>query len=204
MDYMEKYRIERDQLRAEIERNRTPEQRAEAEEIRARRHAYERLPGRVKTEMNELEVFRAFAIAAGLGVDEGSARNAKPPAPDIWCSIGGAPCYFELGEVADTSVAYSLAKALENDEPTGGPFSQMEPFRDILIAKAGKKYIANGSPIDLLLHYQKQAPPWKQYFDEMVDKYAAEINAVLSANGGPFQRLWVFNVWEGEILLRVG
>ena len=38
-------------LRAEIERNRTPEQRIE-EEIRARRHAYERLPGRVKTEMN--------------------------------------------------------------------------------------------------------------------------------------------------------
>lgn len=154
--------------------------------------------------MNELEVFRAFAMAAGIGVDEGSARNAKPPEPDIVCSIAGAPHYFELGEIADTSVAYSLAKALEKDEPTGGPFSQMEPFRDILTSKAGKTYVANGNPIDLLLHYQKQTPPWKEYFDAMVDTYAREINAVLSANGGPFKRLWVFSVWGKEILLSVG
>jgi hypothetical protein len=39
--------------------------------------AYERLPGRVKTEMNELEVFNAFTIAAGLHVDKDSARNAN-------------------------------------------------------------------------------------------------------------------------------
>jgi hypothetical protein len=182
MDFMEKYRQERDRLRAEIERSWTPEQRAEAEAIRARRLAFERLPGRVKTEMNEMEVFRAFVVAAGLNVDDGSARNAKPPEPDIWCSIAEAPYYFELGEAADTSVAHSLAQALENDEPTGGAFSQMEPFRDILTSKSGKKYVSNGSPIDLLLHYQKQTPPWKEYFDEMVDKYASQINGVLSHN----------------------
>jgi putative ABC transport system permease protein len=37
MDLMEKYRAERDRLRAEIERNKTPTQRAKADEIRARR-----------------------------------------------------------------------------------------------------------------------------------------------------------------------
>src|SRR6266568_3383637 len=114
MDYMEEYRKKRAHLRAEIERNRTPEQRVEAEVIRAKRLAYERLPGRVKTEMNELDVFRVFAIAAGLAVQQGSERNAKSPEPDIWCSIARSPYYFELGEIADTSVAYSLAKALEN------------------------------------------------------------------------------------------
>jgi hypothetical protein len=51
----------------------------------------------------------------------------------------------------------------------------MEPF-DILISKAGKKYDSKGSPIDLVLHYQKQAAPWQQYFDEMVDKYSGEVN----------------------------
>jgi hypothetical protein len=45
VDYMEQYRVERDRLLAEIERNRTAEQRAEAAEIRARRLAYERLSG---------------------------------------------------------------------------------------------------------------------------------------------------------------
>ena len=188
MDYREKYRLERDRLRAEIERNRTPEQEAAAEEMRTKRLAYERLPGRVKTETNELEVFRAFAIVAGLSIDSGSERNAKPPEPDIFCRIAGVPYYFELGEVADTSVAYSLAKALENDEPTGGAFSQMQPFRDILTSKARKKYESNGSSIDLLLHYQKQTPPWKEYFDDMVAKYSDEINAVLFNNDPPGRR----------------
>jgi hypothetical protein len=203
MDFMEKYRAERDRLRAEIERNRTPAQRAEAEEIRARRHAYERLPGRVKTEMNELDVFRAFEAVADIGINAGSAQNAKAPEPDILCVIGGNPHYFELGEIADTSMARNLAKALERDEPTGGAFSQMEPCHDILASKAKKVYRSNGVPIDLLLHYQKQTPPWKQYFDEMVEKYANEINAVLIPNGGPFQRLWVLDVWGKGILLRL-
>jgi hypothetical protein len=122
----------------------------------------------------------------------------------IWSSVDGSPYYFELGEVTDSSVAYSLAKALENDEPAGGAFSQTEPFRDILTSKAGKTYVSNGSPIDLLLHYQKQSPPWQQYFAEMVERHAREINAVLSVNGGPYQRLWIFDGWKRDILLKAG
>jgi hypothetical protein len=203
MDYNEKYRAERDRILAEIEQNRTPEQRAEAEKIRARRHAYEGLPGRVKTEMNELETFLAFASVAAIGVDYGSARNAKAPEPDILCSISGQPYYFELGEIADTSVAHSLAKALANDRPTGGAFSQVDPFRNILISKAKKEYASNDVPIDLLLHYQKQAAPWKEYFDEIVEHHQREVSATL-APSGPFKRLWVFNAWANKILLRLG
>ncbi|PYT11448.1 MAG: hypothetical protein DMG59_26380, partial [Acidobacteria bacterium] len=118
-----------------------PRHRAEAQEIRARRHAYERLPGSVKTEMNELEVFRAFEAVADIGIDAGSAQNAKAPEPDIWCAIDGNPHYFELGEIADTSVAHNLAKALERDEPTGGAFSQMEPFHDILTSKLNSRVV---------------------------------------------------------------
>jgi hypothetical protein len=204
VDYREKYRVERDRFRMEIEQSRTPEQKAEAEEIRAIRRQYNRLPGRVKTEMNELEVFRAFAIAAELGVDDCSVRNANAPGPDIWCSIAGAPYYFELGEIVDTSVSYSVAKSLEKDEHIGGPFSQIQPFQDILVSKAVKTYVTDGCPVDLVLHYQKQTPPWHQYFEEMVYEYAKEIDAVLTGNGGPFQRLWVFDFWKKEILLRVG
>jgi hypothetical protein len=116
--------------------NRTPAQRAEADEIRVRRHAYERLPGRVKTEMNELAVFRAFEAVADIGIDDGSVQNAKAPEPDIWCTIAGNPHYFELGEIADTSVAHNLTKAFELNQPKGGAFSHMEPFHGILTSKA--------------------------------------------------------------------
>jgi hypothetical protein len=65
----EAYRQERDRLRAEIEGNRTPEQRAEADQIRAQRAAYDALPNGTKTELEEIELFDAFTTASGVTVD---------------------------------------------------------------------------------------------------------------------------------------
>jgi len=48
---------------------------------------------------------------------------------------------LNIGEIADTSVAHNLAKALERDEPTGGAFSQMEPFHDILTSKLNSRVV---------------------------------------------------------------
>jgi hypothetical protein len=48
---------------------------------------------------------------------------------------------LNIGEIADTFVAHNLAKALERDEPTGGAFSQMEPFHDILTSKLNSRVV---------------------------------------------------------------
>jgi hypothetical protein len=199
----EHYRKERDRLRAEIESSRTPEERSRSEELRTRRAAYEVLSGAIKKEINELQVFQAFAKVAPIQIDIGSERNAASPEPDVRCAIGGAPYYFELGEITDQAVARSLAMAFERDELTGGAFSQDRPFATILANKATKTYETSGVSVDLLLYYRKQYPPGPQYFSEMVDSCRHSLSAALIGGGGPFDRIWVFNFWEDRVLLTI-
>jgi len=203
MNSREHFRQERGRIRVEIERNRTPEQRQYSDDLRARRAAYDALPGGVKKEINELEVFRAFAKVAPVSIDATSERNAAPPEPDVCCTIDGITYYFELGEITDQPVARSTAIALKTDEPTGCAFSQDVPFASILSNKATKKYLTSGAPVDLLLYYRKQYPPWKQYFSGMVNANENHIRAVLKSNAGPFDRLWIFDFWEDRVLLSV-
>jgi hypothetical protein len=96
----EKFRKDKEILRAEIEANRTPKQKIEAERIRAQRAAYNALPNNRKTEIEELEVFNAFAaVVAEARIDSDSGRNAVNPEPDIRCTVAGAVHYFEIGEM---------------------------------------------------------------------------------------------------------
>jgi hypothetical protein len=201
MHSRDRYRQERDRLRAEIERNRTPEEQQRADELRARRAAYDALPGDAKKEINELQVFRAFAKIAPIGIEANSELNVVPPEPDICCSVDGSPYYFELGEITDQGVARNYAIALKTDEPTGGAFSQDMPFAAILSSKATKTYVTSGVPVDLLLYYRKQYPPWERDFAEIVNASARDLHVVLKQNGGPFNRLWIFDFWEDRILL---
>src|SRR5437660_12715478 len=97
----EEFRRKRYWLRAEIEANRTPEERARADQIRAQRAAFEALPNNKKTEIEELEVFNAFAAVAEAGIDSGSGVNGCSPEPDIRCGIRSEVHYFELGEITD-------------------------------------------------------------------------------------------------------
>jgi hypothetical protein len=150
----EEFRRKRNRIREEIEASRTPEGKAYADEIRRQRAAFDALPNHKKTELEELEVFNAFAAVAGADLDLGSAVNAPSPEPDIRCAISGKLHYFELGEVTDRSVARCAADALRYDEPRGTAFSQAEPFAYIIAKKCGKKYVTSGAPIDLLLYYR--------------------------------------------------
>ncbi len=194
----EAYRQTRDQLRAEIEANRTPEQRAEADQIRAQRAAYEALPNHTKTELEELDVFDAFAIASSVTVDPQSRANAPAPEPDIRSTIGGVLHYFELGEITDQPVARATADALKHDEPRGTAFSQTEPFTYIIAKKGTKTYITNGAPVDLVLYYRTQHAPWLSYLTEMVAGNMAALDALIT--GGPFQRVWIFDFNKGAVL----
>jgi hypothetical protein len=194
----EEYRQQRNRLRAQIEANRTPEQRAELDQIRAQRAAYEALPNHAKTALEELEVFDAFVVAAQIAVDKGSRANAPTPEPDIRCTITGGAHYFELGEITDRPMARAAADALKHDETRVTAFSQVEPFTYILGTKRNKTYSTSGAPVDLVLYYRTQSPPWPQYFAELLSSNMAEVDALVT--DGPFQRVWVFDFSHNAIL----
>jgi hypothetical protein len=184
-------------LRAEIEANRTPEERIEAEQIRAQRAAYEALSNSRKQEISELEVFNAFAAVAEARIDSGSGFNTIPREPDIRCGEG-ALHYFELGEVTDKSVAHSMAVALRDDEVTGSPFSQDQPFANIIEKKRGQTYTTNWAPVELLLYYQTQHPPLAWHFEKLLANSMADLEALVTT--GPFQRVWIFDFAKRQVL----
>ena len=194
----ETYRQERERLRSEIEASRTPEQKAEADQIRAQRAVYEALPNGTKTELEELEVFDAFTAVAGLAVDPDSRVNAPIPEPDIRCTIRGALHYFELGEITDQSVARATADALKYDEPRGTAFSQIEPFAYIIGKKRTKIYRTNAAPVELVLYYRTQHAPWPAYFADLLASSMADLDALVI--GGPFQRVWIFDFVNKTVL----
>jgi len=196
----EEFRRKRDKLRAEIEARRTPEGKAWADQIRAQRAAYEALPNNRKTELEELEVFNAFAAVAEVGVDSGSEVNARSPEPDIRCAISGELHYFELGEITDQSVARCAADALKYDEPRGTAFSQTEPFAYIIGKKRTKTYATDGVPVELLLYYRNQSPPFSSYFAELLASSMTDLEALVTS--GPFQRVWIFDFAKKRVLWR--
>jgi hypothetical protein len=196
----EKYRQERKRLRAEIEASRAPEEKADADRIRAERAAYEALPNSKKTELEELEIFRAFAAAARIDFDSGSEVSAPIPEPDIRCTINGDLHCFELGEITDQPVARSTADALKYDEPRGTAYSQTEPFVYIIRKKRTKTYATNGATVHLVLYYRTQHAPWPSYFADLLASSLPDLEALVS--GGPFQRVWIFDFVKKLVLWR--
>jgi len=195
----EKFGRERERLRSEIDANRTPEQRLEAEQVRAVRASYDALSNGKKKEQGELQVFNAFAaVASEAHIDPSSGFNANFPEPDIRCTVAGDRHYFELGEITDQSVAKSLADAIKHDLPKGSAFSQDRPFAHIIEKKCRKSYRANGAPVDLLLYYRTQAPPPLSLLGELLKNNASTLEALVV--GGRFQRVWIFDFLKRHVL----
>jgi hypothetical protein len=176
--------------------NRTPEGKAWADQVRAQRAAYEALSNSKKTELEELEVFDAFAAVAQVDVDSGSGVNSQSPEPDIRCEVRGEVHYFELGEITDQSVARCTADALRYDEPRGTAFSQNEPFAYIIGKKRSRTYTTNGAPVELVLYYRNQSPPFPSHFAELLASSMADLEALVSS--GPFQRVWILTLRKGR------
>ena len=106
-----------------------------------------------------MTVFLGFAAAANLKIDPDSSLNAKPPQPDIACTVAGAQYFFELGEITDESLAKDVSTSLRTEvDSKGGFFSEEEPLIRMIRKKAATKYETNGAPLDLILHYDKQSP----------------------------------------------
>jgi len=187
-----------DGLRAEIEASRTPEEKAQADQIRANRAAYFALSNGKKTELKELEVFKVFAPVADIDVDPGSEVNAPNPEPDIRCTVKGGLYYFELGEITAPSVARSAADALKYDEPRGGFFSQTKPFDYIVGKKRTRTYATKGAPVELVLYYRNQPAPEPSCFAELLASSAPALEALVA--GGTFQRVWIFDFAKKMLL----
>jgi hypothetical protein len=195
----ENFREKRERLRAEIEANRTPEEKVEAEQIRAQRAAYNALSNGMKTEIEELEVFNAFAGVVGEArIDSDSGINAVKPEPDIYCTVAGTRHYFELGEITDRPVAKSMADAIKHDEPRGCAFSQDRPFAYIIEKKRSRLYTTSGAPLELLLYYRTQSPPPSSHFGELLNNTASDLQALVTS--GPFQRVWIFDFSKKRVL----
>lgn len=193
------FRQEKERMRTENEANRTGEQKKEAEQIRQRRADYDLLPNGVKAEMEELEVFNAFAeVAAEAKIDACSGLNKVAPEPDIYCTRSGVGHYFELGEIIDQSVAKSLGVAIKHDKCTGGAFSQDLPIAYIILKKSSKSYQTRGVPVDLLLYYRTQSPPPSSLLSALLHHNTPALRALVT--GMKFQGVWIFDFTKRRIL----
>jgi hypothetical protein len=144
-----------------------------------------------------MTAFRGFIAAADLQVDPGSPGNMTPPFPDIGCKIGGAPYYFELGEITDEDLARDVNTSLKTGvDGEGGFFTEDEPLMRMIRKKASSTYQTNGAPVDLVLHYDKQAPFAPSAF---LQGHEGDIDAAMTPNG-PFSRVWVYDSWTKSIL----
>src|SRR5258708_814419 len=150
-----------------------------------KRKAYYALPNATRKEMTEINVFNGFISASGFNVDPSSAKNEKPPMPDISCTIDGASYLFELGEVTDEKLAEQLGISQRTQtDGEGGFLSEEEPLVRMILKKAQSKYHTGGMLLDLVLHYDKQYPFAPV---EYLSRHEAEIATAMTPNG-PFSR----------------
>ena len=61
----------------------------------------------------ELQIFKRFARAAGLTLDETSIEKRHPPEPDILCRVNGVAQAFELVEIIDQDHAQRVYSQLK-------------------------------------------------------------------------------------------
>jgi hypothetical protein len=144
----------------------------------------------------EMAVFRSFASASGIGMDEGSATNHPPDAPDVRCAISGKPRWFELGQIINEEVAATINPRRQASAP-GFSFSQEIPFVEIITKKKGKKYETAGDPVDLVLHFDLRLGS-KSVVQGQIEKHAALLESLLT--DGPFSGVWIFDEWTKSIV----
>jgi hypothetical protein len=144
----------------------------------------------------ELVVFQSFAYASGLPVDEGSAENRDPDYPDILCAISGEKYWFELGQIINEEVAEKL-NPNRRKQDGGFSYDQEKPFVDVVMSKATKKYVTEGAPVDLVLHFDLRLGS-AATVDRLVDKHAKLLDSLTTT--GPFKRVWIFDEYTRTVV----
>ncbi len=97
-------------------------------------------------------------------------------------------------------MARCTTDALKHYEPRGTAFSQTEPFAYIIRKKYTRTYPTNGALVELVLYYRNQSPPFPSYLTELLTSNAINLKALV--DGGPFQRVWIFDFGKKQVLWR--
>lgn len=153
----------------------------------------------------EKSTFTDFAGVSGLLIDLSSVQSRQPPEPDIWCTVHGAPYYFELGRLLDRASPPLRLAALRNaPNPVAVDPSKFGlPERDMLRQKISKTYTTNGIPVDLILFYDwgnlitdSVPPPF-----DLTPQFIEDVVLPELRNGtGPFARIWIFERIRPSVL----
>jgi hypothetical protein len=166
------------------------------EELRIPADQSSNLKGAERQRADEMLVFQSFASVSGLPIDEGSAENSNPDHPDILCTISGQKYWFELGRIINEEVAEKLNPSRRKRDG-GFSYDQGKPFVDLINSKASKKYVTEGAPADLVLHFDLRLGT-AAAIERLVEKHATLLDSVPSR--GPFERVWVFDEYTKTVL----
>lgn len=147
------------------------------------------LKGAERKRAIEMLVFQSFAAASGLQVDEGSAENRDPDYPDILCTISGQKHWFELGRIINEEVAEKL-NPNRRKQDGGFSYDQEKPLTDVVKNKAERKYVTEGAPVDLVLHFDLRLGTIGN-LERLVEKHEADLVSLTTT--GRFKRVWVFD-----------
>jgi hypothetical protein len=113
------------------------------------------------------------------------------------CSISGEDCLFELGEVTDEALTGEIGRSLRmGADGDGGVRSEEEPLVRMISKKSQSTYETLGTPVDLVLQYDKQYPFAPV---EYLARHELEIEMALVPKG-PFSRIWIYDGWNKTIL----
>ncbi len=141
-------------------------------------------------------IFQSFASASGLPIEPGSAENRDPDYPDILCRISGKRYWFELGQIIHEEVAEKMNPRRRNLDG-GFSYDQEEPFVKIITSKAMKRYVTEGAPLDLVLHFDLRLGS-AATVERLVHKHAALRDSLVVK--GPFNRVWVFDEYTRAVV----
>jgi hypothetical protein len=147
----------------------------------------------------EMLVFRLFASVSGLSIDEGSPENRNPDYPDILCTVSGQKHWFDLGQIIHEEVAEKLNPKRRRLEG-GFSYDQEVPFVDLITSKASKKYLTEGAPVDLILHFDLRFGT-AAAAQRLCEKHAGLLEALTTT--GPFKRVWVFDDFNKVVVRRL-
>ena len=144
----------------------------------------------------EMSVFQSFAEMSGLPIDQNSAENKDPDYPDILCTISGQKYWFELAQIVNEEVAEKVnSKRRKLDG--GFSYNQEKPFVNIIRSKAIKKYVTDGAPLDLILHFDLRFGRTATA-QRLAKKHQSLRDALIRR--GPFKRIWIVDTFTSAIV----
>jgi len=168
-----------------------------------KRRAWDDLGQAERKLYEEYWTFRKFAKIAPLDIDPRTIENREPPEPDILCDISRNHHYFELGEVTDEKLAQKAGVAAKQKQETfAGTFSQLDTLIRIFDKKCSKKYVTNGFPLHLLLHYTvgHQVP----HIPHIKAEISKEKHLVVAKlQNSPFSTMWLYDGWDNIVIAHV-